>query len=81
MGDKRNYAQNIVPADLTAYIYKSRLEKLLQEMFGENIKVNAPQHKADRFEFFAPRMVTDVGIHPSLWLSSLTQTQDDLMYG
>jgi hypothetical protein len=38
--DKSNKVQTIVRADLTAYIYKSRLEKLLQEMFGEIIKVN-----------------------------------------
>ncbi|KAL3437461.1 hypothetical protein BDV09DRAFT_192827 [Aspergillus tetrazonus] len=63
--DKSNNVQTIIRADLTAYIYKSRLEKLLREMFGENIKVNALQHKADRFEFFAPRKVTD----------------DDLLYG
>ncbi|KAL4754382.1 hypothetical protein BDW72DRAFT_190244 [Aspergillus terricola var. indicus] len=63
--DKGNYVQTIVRADLTAYIYKSRLEKLLQQMFGEIIQVNALQHIADRFEFLAPEKVTD----------------DDLMYG
>ncbi|CBF86711.1 uncharacterized protein ANIA_11335 [Aspergillus nidulans FGSC A4] len=41
MSDKCNYVQNIVPADLTAYIYKSRLEQLLRAMFGENIEVTA----------------------------------------
>ncbi|KAL4867882.1 hypothetical protein BDV12DRAFT_170489 [Aspergillus spectabilis] len=54
--DNSHYVQTIVRADLAAYIYKSRLEELLERMFRRIIPV---RHEAGRFEFFAPSKVID----------------------
>ncbi|KAL4798756.1 hypothetical protein BDV19DRAFT_336775 [Aspergillus venezuelensis] len=61
--ENSHYVQNIIPADISAYMYKSRLEEHLKAMFhGEIIPV---RHVERRFEFFAPRVVHQVGI---FWL-------------
>ncbi|KAK2790107.1 hypothetical protein FQN53_000347 [Emmonsiellopsis sp. PD_33] len=48
--------QNVIGPDICGYIKPEKLERLLRKLFGYKITV---RHVGERYEFDAPRYLTD----------------------